>query len=480
MSINFQAAAFLAGLKVPSQIMYCISQDTGIPSPVVVYKEAHANNSAPLNSAASNAPPLWATAPNQSQIYSGTIQAKAQLSNQQIHAQNIVYPPSSTHIQHPQQPTATYAHPNSQVIQSPTYAIQFHNGQVYTSAAPTTIHHNQSQHQNGKDDQKSNDNSTPQQNEEKQFACSACNKTFRLKSTLMQHERIHLDARPFMCNFNSCHKSFRQKSHLIQHSRIHFDTKPFACQFNGCGKSFRQKAILSQHERIHCDTSSKLLYKNVGENATLWPFNVPYPAELESNKTSSNSEDQKDFPPLTHSVFGNLGADDEFDYQKDKKSSKIEYSDKLGVMPQFVRCPICQVSYKQKSTLLQHGCVHIESRPYPCLFLRCGKRFRQQSHLAQHIRIHKNEKPYICPYPECQGRCFRQRTILNQHIRIHTNSKPYRCSACGKDFRQQAILTQHEKTHLSHRPFSCPLSNCKRRFVNEHVSYSIRAIAYSN
>lgn len=462
---------------MPSQIMYCISQDTGVPAPVVVYKEAHAQNNVPLNSAVSNPPPLWATAVNQSQIYSGTIQTKSHPTPSQpiqVPPQNVVYPPSSTHIQHPQQPTVTYGHPTSQVIQSPTYAIQFHNGQVYTSATPSTVQDQSQQHPKN---QKSNENgqnnsSESSQNDEKQFACAACNKSFKLKSTLMQHERIHLDSRPFICNYNnSCHKSFRQKSHLIQHSRIHFDTKPFTCRFNGCGKSFRQKAILSQHERIHCDTSSKLLYKNVGDNATLWPFNVPYPVELE-NKTEDERKEHINFPPITHSVFGNLGGDD-FDFQKDVnvKSSKVEYSDKLGTMPQYVRCPICQVSYKQKSTLLQHGCVHIESRPYPCLFLRCGKRFRQQSHLAQHIRIHKNEKPYQCPYPECQGRCFRQRTILNQHIRIHTNSKPYRCSSCGKDFRQQAILTQHEKTHLSHRPYSCPLSNCKRRFVNEHVSF---------
>jgi hypothetical protein len=39
MAINFPAAAFLASLKAPSQIMYCISQDTG--APVVVYKDAH-------------------------------------------------------------------------------------------------------------------------------------------------------------------------------------------------------------------------------------------------------------------------------------------------------------------------------------------------------------------------------------------------------------------------------------------------------
>ena len=39
MAINFPAAAFLAGLKVPNQIMYCI-QDSSGATPVVVYKDA--------------------------------------------------------------------------------------------------------------------------------------------------------------------------------------------------------------------------------------------------------------------------------------------------------------------------------------------------------------------------------------------------------------------------------------------------------
>lgn len=39
MAINFPAAAFLAGLKVPNQIMYCI-QDSSGATPVVVYKDS--------------------------------------------------------------------------------------------------------------------------------------------------------------------------------------------------------------------------------------------------------------------------------------------------------------------------------------------------------------------------------------------------------------------------------------------------------
>lgn len=205
--------------------------------------------------------------------------------------------------------------------------------------------------------------------EGKNFQCSLCKKSFRLKSTLMQHERIHLDSRPFTCTYDAnCHKSFRQKSHLIQHSRIHLDSKPFPCTFQGCGKTFRQRAILSQHERIHCDASSHLLYKNVGENGTLWPQDLPYPNEIIPKEDESAVEQQKEhFPTFTHSVFGNLVID----YQKTE--SKPEISTQQTTMPLYVRCPICQISYKQKSTLLQHGCIHIESRPYPCLYIKCGE-----------------------------------------------------------------------------------------------------------
>lgn len=106
------------------------------------------------------------------------------------------------------------------------------------------------------------------------------------------------------------------------------------------------------------------------------------------------------------------------------------------------KCLTCGKDFKQKSTLLQHERIHTDSRPYGCP--ECGKRFRQQSHLTQHLRIHANEKPYACVY--CP-RTFRQRAILNQHLRIHSGEKPYSCGECGKHFRQKAILNQHVRTH---------------------------------
>ncbi|XP_060871729.1 zinc finger protein 12-like isoform X2 [Metopolophium dirhodum] len=315
------------------------------------------------------------------------------------------------------------------------------------------------------------------------FKCLSCGKDFKQKATLMQHERIHTDSRPFVCS--DCGKRFRQQSHLTQHVRIHANEKPFVCVYcertfrqrailnqhlrihsgekpygcGDCGKAFRQKAILNQHVRTHQDVGPHLVYKN----GQLWPQDVPLPqsksGQYDSNDSCFSPENAPQFPAyfkdakgVVHEIFGQAGK---------SLPDVIQHGRSAG-MPLYVRCPICNKEFKQKSTLLQHGCIHIESRPYPCV--ECGKRFRQQSHLTQHLRIHSNEKPFTCIY--C-GRNFRQRTILNQHLRIHTGEKPYKCLQCGKDFRQKAILDQHTRTHQGERPFCCPMPNCRRRFGTE-------------
>nr|XP_018911248.1 PREDICTED: zinc finger protein 2 homolog isoform X1 [Bemisia tabaci] len=336
-------------------------------------------------------------------------------------------------------------------------------------------------------------------NDVRLFKCATCGKDFKQKSTLFQHERIHTDARPYGCN--ECGKRFRQQSHLTQHLRIHANEKPFACVYcertfrqrailnqhlrihSGekpfgcieCGKRFRQKAILNQHIRTHQgfvgaavskkrfkdDVSPHLIHKN----GQLWPQDIPFPHEKENDGALENGNQcfspesnvqfpayYKDAKGMIHGIFGHAGK---------TFSEIIQHGRNIGMLL-YVRCPICQKEFKQKSTLLQHGCIHIESRPYPCA--ECGKRFRQQSHLTQHLRIHTNEKPFTCIY--C-GRAFRQRTILNQHLRIHTGEKPYKCIECGKDFRQKAILDQHIRTHSGERPFCCAMPNCRRRFSTE-------------
>ena len=50
------------------------------------------------------------------------------------------------------------------------------------------------------------------------FDCGICERTFKYKSQLTIHSRIHLGANPYKCDV--CDKNFMLKSHLTTHKKF--------------------------------------------------------------------------------------------------------------------------------------------------------------------------------------------------------------------------------------------------------------------
>ena len=81
----------------------------------------------------------------------------------------------------------------------------------------------------------------------KKFNCATCQKQFRDRWNLANHERIHTGEAPYMCNY--CKKRFKTKYELKNHERIHTGEKPYQCET--CNKRFSQTSSLKTHEKIH-------------------------------------------------------------------------------------------------------------------------------------------------------------------------------------------------------------------------------------
>ncbi|XP_025055654.1 uncharacterized protein LOC102384269 [Alligator sinensis] len=81
---------------------------------------------------------------------------------------------------------------------------------------------------------------------QKFYMCPDCEKSFRRRSNLIEHQSIHTGEKPYACP--DCGKSFRRKRNLFEHHSIHTGEKPFVCA--DCGKSFRLRCSLIHHQRL--------------------------------------------------------------------------------------------------------------------------------------------------------------------------------------------------------------------------------------
>lgn len=208
---------------------------------------------------------------------------------------------------------------------------------------------------------------------EKPHACVKCNKRFKLRASLLIHDRVHEDKKLLSTG----------KSGTTAHAKLSRNI----CKT--CGKWFKVRASLLLHEQTHSGeelqpSDARALHANASIHTGEMPF---------ACKTCGKK----------FRLWENL--------LRHERSH-------TGEKP--FRCTECGHQTAYAGALHTHMRVHTGELPYVCNV--CGKQLRQSAHLVRHMWTHTGEKPYRCHFCE---KAYKNRVDLRFHYqRLHQYDLP--------------------------------------------------------
>ena len=255
-------------------------------------------------------------------------------------------------------------------------------------------------------------------NQEKNFTCDTCQKTFFAMNDYRQHKNTHESKKLYNCNF--CGKGFSQPIALNIHKSTHLGKGNHKCDL--CDKSFHSKSRLNSHKlSVHNKTS----YKCEKCNKILKSMN-------------------------------NLKCHIKYVHEKVKQ----------------YKCYLCEYASARNEDLKVHifG-LHEKIRPFKCDF--CEKSFHFKHKLNIHMRaVHFGEKDE-CKY--CRE-LFSPTHILDHQKKCIANEnyhdEKFKCDICDSDktYASEKSLKVHQKQQhrKTIRPYPCNL--CEKTFLTESLA----------
>lgn len=239
------------------------------------------------------------------------------------------------------------------------------------------------------------------------YSCAICSRTFVALSHLKMHEVTHSTSatsctstsvnlapsnmdKTFTCDL--CQASFRYRTLLERHRRIHEigQEKPYSCP--RCFMRFETRNLYNHHAKTHKVGKERV----VGSNAIL-------PIESIASNLGGST-----MPGKSMTIYPCDSCSKQFTTAESLATHKSVHKSRPLV------CDVCGKGFTHRKYYVVHQRIHTGERPYLCSM--CGKSFTQASTLTVHKRYHTGERPYTCTL--C-GKGFVTRTIMLTHMKKH-------------------------------------------------------------
>uniref|UniRef100_A0AAQ5Y7W6 C2H2-type domain-containing protein n=1 Tax=Amphiprion ocellaris TaxID=80972 RepID=A0AAQ5Y7W6_AMPOC len=322
--------------------------------------------------------------------------------------------------------------------------------------------------------------------------CSECGKTFRHRSVLELHMRIHSKDKPYQCKV--CGKGFRFSSYLQQHLIIHTGKKPYKCP--DCGKDFAFLQNMRTHQKLHQEKPFRVgvfCCRDCGEafreEAAYLEHRQQHPQEnMYLNEQSDELRDaEKDSETPLFCTICSLSFVELSEFHSHMKEThdqrsqedqptKSVFNDLEDVKKKSFQCESCGRNYSRASALDAHRRCHegklvksknrssrdatqtgesvlesnlsenqTENCPEKCHKCSCGKSFSALMRLKTHQRFSRNSQ------------CSPEEMIPKPK----KSSSEFYCSECQKGFSGHIALFNHQRWHANHS------DDCAQRFPCE-------------
>ncbi|XP_014471781.1 PREDICTED: zinc finger protein 626-like [Dinoponera quadriceps] len=256
------------------------------------------------------------------------------------------------------------------------------------------------------------------------YSCAVCSRSFVSLSHFKLHELTHSAASVTSCSSGGgggggggnmdklfscdlCRATFRYRTLLERHRRMH-DVDPeklYSCP--RCLMRFETRNLYNHHAKTHRPITTIVGTDNnrmvVGGPNTLVP-----PSVVDPVVTTANLGGGPIMPAKSMTSYPCDSCSKQFTTAESLTTHKLVHR------PRPLVCNVCGKGFTHRKYYVVHQRIHTGERPYLCAM--CGKSFTQASTLTVHRRYHTGERPYTCTF--C-GKGFVTRTIMLNHMKKH-------------------------------------------------------------